>query len=234
MKQPTLHALTNAPEMTMTRARILALTALLAVSAAPLFAQTAAVSVAPASRIVIAGGSNVHDWSCQGSTLQAAIELDSGALAKPMNDVARPIRKAAITIPVKSLRCGKAKMDENMYKALNAEKYPDITYVLSSYEIDTNLTTRDAFTATTVGELTVAGTTTTIEMPVSAIRGQDGTIVGEGKLQMKMTDVGIKPPVALLGALRTKNEIAISFRVLLDKATLLAATNQTNKTNKTN
>jgi hypothetical protein len=39
-----------------------------------------------------------------------------------------------------------------------------------------------------------------------------------------MTDFGIKPPVALLGTLRTKNEIEITFKVLLDKAVVIALT----------
>ena len=208
----------------MTRTRLFALTALLAASAAPLSAQSAVVSVAPESKIVISGGSNVHGWSCQGSTFQAAIELDAAYLSKAMTEIEKPIQKVALTIPVKSLKCGKAKMDENMYKALNAEKFPQITYVLTSYEIDRSLTTRDAFTAKTVGELTVAGTTATVEMPLSATRNAAGAMIGEGKVQMKMTDVGIKPPVALLGTLRTKNEIEISFRVLLDKSTVVAAT----------
>jgi hypothetical protein len=39
---------------------------------------------------------------------------------------------------------------------------------------------------------------------------------------MLMTDFGIKPPVALLGTLRTRNKISISFNVLLDKGTVVA------------
>jgi polyisoprenoid-binding protein YceI len=206
----------------MIRTGLFALTALMA--SAPLMAQGASMSFAPESRIVVAGGSNVHSWSCQGSTFQAAVELDASTLTLPMTELVKPIRKVSITIPVKSLKCGKAKMDENMYKALNAEKYPDITYVLSTYELDKSLSTRDGFTAKTVGELTVAGTTARVEMPISAVRNEAGAIVGEGKLQMKMTDVGIKPPVALLGTMRTKNEIEITFRVLLDKSAMVAAT----------
>jgi polyisoprenoid-binding protein YceI len=231
MKTPTLHAPTNAPEMIMTRARIFALTALLAVSATPLSAQGAPVTVAPGSKVVVAGSSNVHDWSLQGSTLQASIELDAAYLTKPMTEIEKPIRAVSLTIPVKSLKSGKGKMDENTYKALNAEKYPQIRYVLTSYEVDKSLTTRDAFTAKTVGELTVAGTTVKVEMPLTAMRNESGaavSMIGEGKLQMKMTDVGVKPPVALLGTLRTKNEIEITFRVVLDKSTIVAATNKTN------
>jgi hypothetical protein len=43
---------------------------------------------------------------------------------------------------------------------------------------------------------------------------------------MLMTDVGIKPPTALLGTMRTKNEIKVSFEVLLDKSVVVALTQQ--------
>jgi polyisoprenoid-binding protein YceI len=223
MNESTFRTRHHAPEMIMTRTRMFALT-LLTAAAATLSAQGAPVTVAPGSKVVVAGGSNVHDWSIQGVTFQAAIELDAGYLTKPMTEIEKPIRSVSLTIPVKSLKSGKGKMDENTYKALNAEKYPEIRYVLTSYEVDKSLTTRDAFTAKTVGELTVAGTTTRVEMPLTALRNESGAMVGEGKLQMKMTDVGVKPPVALLGTLRTKNEIEITFRVLLDKSTVVAAT----------
>jgi hypothetical protein len=37
-----------------------------------------------------------------------------------------------------------------------------------------------------------------------------------------MTDFGIKPPVALLGTLRTRDAITISFNVLLDRSVVVA------------
>jgi polyisoprenoid-binding protein YceI len=212
------------PENTMTRTRMLALaTTLIAATAAPAIAQTR-MSVQPESKIVLAGGSNVHDWSCKSSTFQASIELDSTYQTLPMTELTKPIRKVAVTIPVKALKCGKGKMDENMYKALREAEFPEIKYTLTSYEVDASQTTRDAFVARTVGELTVAGTTARVEMPITAVRKEGGSMTGEGTLNLKMTDVGIKPPVALLGTLRTKNEISISFNVLLDKAVVVALT----------
>lgn len=53
-------------------------------------------------------------------------------------------------------------------------------------------------------------------------RKDGGSMIGEGSLKILMTDFGIKPPVALLGTLRTKNEIQVSFKVLLDRSTVVA------------
>ena len=209
----------------MTRMEVFALTATLAVAmTTPVAAQGARMTVRPDSKVILSGGSNVHDWTCKSADFKATIEMDSSYQAQPMTELAKPISRVEVTIPVKSLKCGKTKMDENMYKALREPEFPEIRYVLSSYEIDTTLTTRDGFTAKTVGDLTVAGKTVRVEIPITAMRKERGAMTGEGSVNLLMTDFGIKPPVALLGTLRTKNEIQISFNVLLDRAVVVALT----------
>lgn len=141
-----------------------------------------------------------------------------------MAELTKPISKVAVSIPVKSLKCGNGQMDGNMYKALRANEFPDIRYVLSSYEVTKELTTVDGFTARTIGDLTVAGTTVRVEIPITALRKEGGTMTGEGTVKLKITDFGIKPPVALLGTLRTKNEIELKFQLQLDRAVVVART----------
>jgi len=210
----------------MTRTHLFVLTAALTASmGAQAAAQSTKMTVRPESKVTLAGRSNVHDWACNSSTFSATIELDSSYQSLPLTKVARPITKVAVTIPVRSLKCGKGKMDENMYKALKANEFPEILYVLDSYEIDKSLTTADSFAARTIGDLTVAGQTRKVEIPITVERNV-GAMKGEGTLKLLMTDFGIKPPVALLGTLRTKNEIEVKFHMLLDKAVVVALTQQ--------
>jgi hypothetical protein len=187
-------------------------------------AQGTTMTVRPESKVTLAGSSNVHDWACNTSSFNASIELDPTYEIRPLTLLAKPITKVVVNIPVKSLKCGHGKMDDNMYKALRANEFPDIRYVLETYEINKELTTADSFAARTVGELTVAGKTAKVEIPILAERKDGGAMRGAGTLKLLMTDFGIKPPVALLGTLRTKNEIEITFHVLLDKAVVVALT----------
>ena len=208
--------------MTRTQAVLLA-TALTAALCAPAAAQgPIKMTVRPESKLTVAGGSNLHEWACATTTLRAAITLSSDFISMPLTALADPIGAVTVTIPVKSLKCGKGKMDENLYKALKADEFTDIRYVLSSYKVDRNATAADKFTALTIGELTVAGTTTRVEIPLEAERQAGGSVRGEGTLAMKMTDVGVKPPTALMGTMRTKNEITIKFELLLDRDSAVA------------
>jgi polyisoprenoid-binding protein YceI len=202
---------------------IAAMTAALGTTAA---AQGLQLTIRPDSKLVLDGSSNVHDWACKSSAFLATVEVDAGFQTQPLTQMAKPISKVEVSIPVKTLKCGHGKMDENMYKALKAEQYPDIRYTLATYEVDRDSATADSFVAKTTGQLTVSGQTITVAIPIKVQRTVTGAARGEGKVDMLMTDFGIKPPVALLGTLRTKNKISISFNVLLDKSTVVALSQQ--------
>jgi hypothetical protein len=206
----------------MTPIRILIVAAGLAIPATAALAQGASMILRPESKVVVSGNSNVHDWSCTSAGFQASIMLDSAYDTRPLAEVTKPIKKVVVTIPVKSLKCGKDKMDENTYKALKASEFSEIRYVLDTYEVTKAL--ENGFTATTTGDLTVSGVTTKVTIPITAERQAAGAIRAEGAVPLKMTDFGIKPPVALLGTLRTKNDITIKFEVLLNKSVLVALT----------
>jgi polyisoprenoid-binding protein YceI len=206
----------------MTRKSLYALAATALAVAATAGAQGLQMTIRPDSKLTLEGSSNVHDWACRSSAFVATVDVDTAFTSHPLNEVTRPIGKVAVTIPVKTLKCGHGKMDDNMYKALKAEQFPDIKYALSTYTIDREHATADSFTARTIGELTVSGQTIKVEIPVNVVRLPDGTARGEGTVSLLMTDFGIKPPVALLGTLRTKNEISIAFNVLLDTGTVIA------------
>lgn len=187
-------------------------------------AQETTMSVRPESRVTLAGSSTVRDWSCRTSGFEATISAAPGSEAATPAGVAKPIVKVAVTIPVRSLKCGNKKMERDMYRALNANQFPTISYVLESYTIDADRSSADVVAALSVGEITVAGKTQRVEIPMTAQRKANGTVLGEGTAKLLMTDFGIKPPTALLGLLRTRNEIAISFNVLLDKTAVVAVT----------
>ena len=211
----------------MTRSRMMMLAAMtLVTGASTAAAQGLQMTIQPDSKLDLAGSSNVHDWTCKSTTFVANVEVDVAFATHPLTQVAKPISKVSVTIPVKTLKCGHGKMDDNMYKALSAEKYPDIQYTLGTYTVDPASVTADTFIANTVGDLTVAGQTIKVSIPIKAQRLAGGAARGEGSVNLKMTDVGIKPPVALLGTLRTRDAITISFHVLLDRSVVVALSSQ--------
>jgi polyisoprenoid-binding protein YceI len=198
----------------------LALTALLAIAGSAQ-AQSVRLAVGPDSKLWVEGGSNLHDWSCKASAIDAAIDVDE-AFLKGTPITPTLLKKVTVKVPVRNLKCGHGGMDNNLYKALKANDSPEISYILATFDVVPG-TVADSFTVKTVGALTVAGTEKTVNMDVTAARMPDGGVRAEGELPLLMTDFGVKPPRALLGTLRTDNKITVKFSLLVGPQTIAAA-----------
>jgi len=128
-----------------------------------------------------------------------------------------------VKVPVKSLKCGHGAMDNNLYKALNADKTPEISYIMASFEAVPG-DIKDSFSLKTVGTLTVNGNERKISMDVVATRLPDGTVLAKGVVPVKMTDFGITPPTAIFGRLKTGDEIKVNFELTVGPKAIAAAT----------
>ena len=105
-----------------------------------------------------------------------------------------------------SLKSGKDEMDDIAHDALKAKKYADITFTLTSFK---NL---DSKKGQATGNLTIAGTTRPVTFTVeSSVKG--GSVFMTGETAIKFSDFNLTPPTALLGTVKTTNDLKLSFRV---------------------
>ena len=153
----------------------LALTAALLTIAGSTQAQSVRLAVGPESKLWIEGGSNLHDWSCKASSIDAAIDVDEAFFKTHHASRRHCSRKSPVKVPVRNLKCGHGGMDNNLYKALKADDSPEISYILATFDV-VPAATSDSFTVKTVGALTVAGTEKTVNMDVTAARLPDGGV----------------------------------------------------------
>jgi hypothetical protein len=154
------------------------------------------------SKIEIDGTSNVHDWT-------EKVETINGTCNAQLNGTTLvAISSLDLTMPVRSIKSGKGTMDKNTYNALNADKYPNIVFKLKSASVSGNK-------VVLTGTLTIAGKAQNITVNCSyATNGSALTIKGEHK--MKMTQFGIDPPTAMLGAMTTGDDITIRFNIVFN------------------
>jgi polyisoprenoid-binding protein YceI len=206
----------------MTRAYIAAVTLMATLATTAATQETARVTVAPESKLWIEGTSNLHGWSCKAEKLEAAVELDASIATEVTVAPPKALKRVDVRVPVRSLKCGHGAMDDNLYKALNADASPDISYILATFEAVPG-DTKDTFTLKTVGSLTVAGRENKLTMDVVATRLPDGTVKATGMVPIKMTDYGIKPPTAIFGRLKTGDEVKVNFELSVGAKAIAAA-----------
>ncbi len=157
--------------------------------------------------ISITGTSTLHDWemkSAQG-TGDAVFTIDaSGKITG--------ITKLNFAVPANSIKSEHTMMDNNTYKALNTEKYANISFVLSTATVIA--TGNNNYQINAKGRLSIAGTTKDADLVATGkYNPADNSITITGAEPMKMTDYNVKPPTVMMGTIKTGNEINIGFSV---------------------
>ncbi|WP_089239866.1 YceI family protein [Belliella buryatensis] len=156
-------------------------------------------TLASGADLKVTGTSTLHDWDMKSSTAtgKAQITLESGKVVNAKN--------VTITMPAESIKSGKSGMDKNAYAALKTKDHKDVKFSLKELVVK-----GAGFEA--IGDFTIAGVTKSAKFPVTAnLTGEKVTF--KGQHDFKLTDYNIDPPTALMGTVKTGNEVSIHFNV---------------------
>jgi hypothetical protein len=155
--------------------------------------------------VTINGTLSIHDWTESVQTVKGELV---GTLHADGSAVIQTIR---MVMEVRSIKgdMGSA-MDNKTYKALKAEAYPDITFVLTAPCTMGRLAAGHP-PVVLHGRLTLAGITLPVIMLVQSFAATPGKLSIQGEQHLKMTDFGVKPPSALFGTLRAAPDITLHF-----------------------
>jgi len=179
-----------------------------ALLAAPLFgfaAITATHQFEPSSSLWIEGTSTVRSFKCVAKKLDAEIVAERTAV------IAAFVSQATVRIPVAGLDCANGTMNGHMRKALKLEANPEIEFALASYVVNEQ-------SATLQGDLTIAGEKRTVELPATVTDDtESGMVRVKASKQINMKDWGVKPPSLMLGAMKVKELVTVSFDVSIKR-----------------
>jgi len=168
------------------------------------------------SSVTIEGTSTIHDWTMTGHNIAGYLEVPAGVVLDPAKEGLTGVTgnslpaKAQVSIPVTSLQSGHEGMDEVMQDAMNAKTYPRIQYHLTEMTLKTPHAAGTPLEFDTKGDLSAAGVTNSISMPIRIESGEKSKLKVTGSVPLKMTEFKIKPPVKL-GVFRTADDIKIVF-----------------------
>ena len=156
-------------------------------------------------KMTVTGSSTLHEWESVVEKLQCKSSF------KIENNVLVDIKEAFVKIPVQSLKSSKGKMmDSKTYNAFNYEKYPFITFTLSTKKINPSLLTADL-----KGSLTMAGAMKPIDLTVNYKVLPNGDLQITGSKKLKMSDFNMETPTAMMGTIKVGDEVMITFEIVL-------------------
>jgi hypothetical protein len=199
-------------------------------------AEATRLTAGAASAVVLEGSSNVTDWRCSGTSIDARMvvatspdhinevidRIEDGNIGVWMSNPSQgsfPAPEFDLTIPVKTFRCGNRIMEGDMRKALKADAHPAVQFSFRElrggiqHDLDTGL-----YRAAISGDLTLAGVTRKIDLTVSAQRLSRTSFRIRAVLPLRMTDFAVTPPTALFGAIRARDSLTVHFDLTLEIA----------------
>lgn len=169
------------------------------------------VPVRADSRLWLEGSSNVRDWTCKATSMEATIEVATGKDGGI--DKATGVQGVAVKVPVRMLKCGDRHMEAQMYTALKATR-PEATFITAHFDrLPESVVSGQV--VETFGRLNIAGVARQVRMTLSSDRLPDGTRRARGTVPILMTDFGIKPPRPWGGILKTSNKVLIQFEIFV-------------------
>lgn len=185
---------------------------LLAVALFAVFAQSTSAQSKYDSRNIkmkVAGTSTLHDWECPVNKAYVKADLTIN------NNEIQSINSVWMDAEVKSIKSGKDGMDEKIYDTFDADKNPKITFQFTKTKsIEKN---GDVWNITVSGNMTMGGTTMPVDLVVKAKMLPNGDVEISGTKKLKMTTFKMDPPSAMLGVVKSGDDVTISFTVDLKK-----------------
>jgi polyisoprenoid-binding protein YceI len=179
----------------------------------------------PGSKMRIEGTSTIHDWQAECPFISGYVEAGANFPLEPGQaaTAGKIDAKVEMFITARSLKSkekdGKLysdKMDEIMWEKLKAQQSPKIQFRLSELTLKEPAASKDApYNCEAKGELTVAGVTNKLTMPVQITPLGDKKVKISGTTTVKMTDFKIEPPNPIGFGIKTGDDVKLIFTWML-------------------
>jgi polyisoprenoid-binding protein YceI len=161
-----------------------------------------------AHQMVIEGTSNLHDWQTK------VFRLNLKAQFAVENNLVNTVGTVVLTADARSIKSDKGSiMDGKTHDALKTEKHPNITFRLKqiqSLEMANKVTE-----IKTTGDLSIAGVTRPVNMTVYTKLLPNNEIEVWGSYKLKMSVFGIAAPTAMMGSIKTGDEVIVRFDIIM-------------------
>lgn len=154
------------------------------------------------SQISISGTSNLHEWHEVAKDFTIEIGLSAEDAVTPVID------KVSLSCRTSSIVSDNSIMTNKTHEALGVDRHPVITF--SSAQQSSLVVRNGEFSSTISGELTIKGVRKQVAIPVKgSLTGNKLNVTGSKTI--KMSDFDVKAPVALMGTLKTGDDVTVSF-----------------------
>ena len=164
------------------------------------------VYIAPESRLMISGTTNVNTFNCEFDIerLQKSIPVHYEKVGEKYI-----FKKATLVLNNSGFNCGSKGINSDFHELLKSEEYPQI--LLKLKEIEGNPFNDSPLNATV--DIKISGHTNSYTIPVTLAENSPSSV--SGKLNLSLGDFKLKAPKKMLGLIVVHDSISIDFDLAL-------------------
>lgn len=158
-------------------------------------------------KVLIEGTSNIHDWEMESNqaSCNAVFQMNGNSITG--------LTSMNLVMMAESLKSGKGAMDKNTYKALETDKYPRISFVVS--QANAKPSNANTFIVSAKGKLSISSGVKDVWIAANCTVNPDKSITVNGSYKLKMTDYNVTPPSIMFGSIVVGDPITVKFNFVL-------------------
>ena len=198
----------------------LALAALLAVPGAAQAQDEPAqnTSVRVTGDIQVDGRATVGSWDCQVAEFDSEVELAEdldGLGGLTFQDLGDAVTGLTMSVSA-AMDCDDGDdMDEYSREALEVEDHPTVDFEMNGYEVVE--TQGNEAEVELRGIMTISGDDRPVTIPAT-VAPEDNGLAVSGSFELDMTEYDVDPPRMMLGTIRVRSDVEISFDLFVEEA----------------
>lgn len=155
------------------------------------------------SSLKISGTSTLHDWHMVAGKYDCNVESAFDGSKDLM------ISKVIFKCNTNSISSDNSIMDAKAREALKSDQFDDIIFqTTSENKIIVDGGTINGWLG---GELQIAGQKSTSKLPIKGVIDTEGNVNVRGEITIRMSSYKMKPPTAMMGTIKTGDEITIHY-----------------------
>lgn len=160
----------------------------------------------PEGKIEVHGTSSIHDWEMSVSEYQSQVSFI-------LVDDTLAIQPSAVSAKTSDLLSDSRLMNNKAHDALKEDEYKTLEFkVIKEHKLIINAESPQFLE----GVLSVAGVDKSVRFTARLTKSSDRLLQLQGELELKMSDFRIEPPTAMMGALKTGDDIKIIYDLFLE------------------
>lgn len=161
--------------------------------------------------VQINGSTNISDYQC---SLDQLPEKDTLEVYSYTKNGLFYLENAIVNLPTRHFLCDNKVMTDDFLEALKADEFPQISITFDYFKLEKPLHEQPIQNNVWVKySITLAGVKKDFYTKYEEVKLEEDILFLKGTLKVKMTDFGIKPPTALLGAIKADDAITMRFNV---------------------